>query len=88
MKTTRHVTQRKSRWPWIAATALCLAVGAVAAVDSEAEADREDAEAIASRDWAARQVCAGKAYEWVDDKTLVCFKEIPTHTARAAAAHP
>ena len=30
-----------------------------------------------SRDFAARKVCQGQAFEWADDKTLVCFKERP-----------
>lgn len=59
---------------WIIAAVLTLGVGAIAG--NEAEADREDAEALASRDWAARQVCNGRPFEWLDDKTLVCHREV------------
>lgn len=49
------------------------AVGAPLA--AEAEADQQDAEALSSRDWAARQVCNGRPFSWEDDKTLVCHRE-------------
>lgn len=63
---------------WIAACALAVALGAVAAADTEAQADREDAEALSSREWAGRQVCGpNKTPEWLDDKTLRCLKELP-----------
>lgn len=39
-------------------------------------ADQEDAEARHSRDWAAHQVCKGQPFEWLDDKTLACFREV------------
>lgn len=35
-------------------------------------ADKEDEEAQASRNFAARYTCGNTAYEWVDDKTLRC----------------
>lgn len=66
----------KHAWAWIAGICLPIAVGAYTANDHEAEADRQDAEALASRDLAARAVCKGRAFEWTDDKTLVCFKEV------------
>lgn len=40
-----------------------------------AQADQEDAEARHSRDWAASQVCKGQPFEWLDDKTIVCYRE-------------
>lgn len=44
--------------------------------DAEPEVDQETADALHSRDWAARQVCNGRAFEWTDDKTLVCYREV------------
>lgn len=68
---------------WVAAIALTLAVGWLAAMDhagtratgTALQAAQEDAAALASRDWAARQVCEGRPFEWLDDKTLVCHRE-------------
>ncbi|WP_313074956.1 hypothetical protein [Melaminivora sp.] len=69
---------------WLTAIALSLVIGACAAwADAAPEAGgaaslqaaQEDAAALASRDWAGRQVCAGRAFEWVDDKTLVCHRK-------------
>lgn len=40
------------------------------------EADQQDAEALHSRDWAARQVCDGRAFEWQGD-VLTCYREAP-----------
>lgn len=63
---------------WIAAIVTTLTVGAFAGSDTEAEAGREDAEALASREWAGRQVCGPhKTPEWLDDKTLRCLKDLP-----------
>ena len=39
------------------------------------EADQQDAEALHSRDWAARQVCDGRAFEWQGD-VLTCYREV------------
>ena len=69
---------------WITALLVTLAVGWIAAsVDSshataapEITADEEDRAALASRDWAASQICKGQAFEWLDDKTLVCHREV------------
>lgn len=70
---------------WLAAIALSLIVGACAAwADDAPEGDQptallaaqQDAAAQASRDWAARQVCGGRPFEWADDKTLVCHREV------------
>lgn len=33
---------------------------------------REDAAALASREWVGLQVCKGRTFTWDDDKTLVC----------------
>lgn len=74
----RYPTNSSSRlWPFGVALLLCIAFGAFAAADNEAEADREDAAAISSRDWAAQQVCQGRPFTWEDDKTLVCHRELP-----------
>lgn len=66
---------------WIICFVIVLGVGAVAGHESHAgsdsEADQQDAEAIASRDWAAREVCQGRPFTWEDDKTLVCHREVP-----------
>lgn len=58
----------------IIAAALTIGVGAVAG--NEEEADRQDAEAISSRDWAAREVCEGRPFEWQGD-VLICHRERP-----------
>ncbi len=59
---------------WIIAAVLTLGMGAIAG--HEVEADRQDAEAIASRDWAAREVCEGRPFEWQGD-VLICHRERP-----------
>ena len=59
---------------WIIAAVLTLVMGAIAG--HEVEADRQDAEAIASRDWAAREVCEGRPFEWQGD-VLICHRERP-----------
>lgn len=42
-----------------------------------AQAAQQEAEAIASRQWAGQQVCGPHATpEWLDDKTLVCYREV------------
>lgn len=69
---------------WFTAIALTLVVGWFAAwADSTADrpsaasqAAQEQAAALASRDWVAAQVCAGRPFEWLDDKTLVCHREV------------
>lgn len=63
---------------WIAAIFMVMGVGAIAGSDAEAQADREDAEALNSREWAGQQVCGPRATpEWLDDKTLRCLKNLP-----------
>lgn len=59
---------------WIIAAVLTLGAGAIAG--NEAEADRQDAEALSSRDWAAREVCEGRPFEWQGD-VLICHRERP-----------
>ncbi len=60
---------------WIIAVVLALGLGAIAG--HEAEANHEDAEALASRDWAGQQVCGPHATpEWLDDKTLRCLRNL------------
>lgn len=44
--------------------------------DARTAAAQEEAEALASRDWAASQVCKGQPFTWEDDKTLVCYREV------------
>ncbi|WP_103018139.1 hypothetical protein [Alicycliphilus denitrificans] len=60
---------------WIIAAVLTLGIGAIAG--HEAEADKQDAEAMASREWAGRQACAPDATpEWLDDKTHRCLRNL------------
>lgn len=68
---------------WITAAALVICVGWLAAVERIPEpasaallAAQQDAAATASRDWAARRACEGRPFEWLDDKTLVCHREV------------
>lgn len=60
---------------WLIAAVIALGVGAVAGHDAEQLADQQDAEALASRDYAARDVCKGQPFTWEDDMTLVCHRE-------------
>lgn len=54
---------------------LFLGVGVIAAHEHETLADREDAAAITSREWAGQRVCGPDATpEWIDDKTLQCLR--------------
>lgn len=46
------------------------------APSAAAQAAQEEAEAMASRDWAASQVCKGQPFTWEDDKTLICHREV------------
>lgn len=60
---------------WIFAIAITLGVGAIAA-QADAEADREDAAALSSRELAGQAMCGPRATPvWADDKTLECLKE-------------
>lgn len=62
---------------WIFAIAITLGVGAIAA-QADAEADREDAAALSSREFAGQALCGkGKTAVWTDDKEMDCFKELP-----------
>lgn len=62
---------------WIIAAVLTLGMGALAGHDAEPEADRQDAEALASREWVGQQVCGPHATpEWLDDKTLHCLRNL------------
>ena len=59
------------------AVVIGLGMAAVAAHESEALAEpTELQQAQHSRDFAARKVCQGQAFEWQGD-VLVCFKERP-----------
>lgn len=59
------------------AVVIALGVAAVAAHESEAAAKPTELQQAAhSRDFAARAVCQGQAFEWQGD-VLVCFKERP-----------
>lgn len=62
---------------WLIAAVLALGLGAVAAHEDDTLQGDELQQAQHSRDFAARKVCQGQAFEWADDKTLVCFKERP-----------
>ena len=46
------------------------------------ESAKQDAEAQASRDFAAQQVCGNGSYTWSDDKTLVCQPRKPLMFAK------
>ncbi len=59
------------------AVVAALGLGAVAAHEDEALQGDELQQAQHSRDFAARKVCQGQAFEWADDKTLVCYRERP-----------
>lgn len=58
------------------AVVIGLGMAAVAAHESDAAAEpAELQQAQHSRDFAARKVCQGQAFEWQGD-VLVCFKEV------------
>ena len=60
---------------WIIAAVLTLGVGAIAG--HEAEANRQDDEALASREWAGQKACGPHATpDWLDDKTLRCLRNL------------
>lgn len=51
-----------------------------------AQAAQEEAEAIASREYAAQQACGrGKTPQWIDDKTVECLRPVEQPTRVAAA---
>ena len=59
------------------AVVIGLGMAAVAAHESDAAAEPPELQqAHHSRDFAARKVCQGQAFEWQGD-VLVCFKEQP-----------
>ena len=59
------------------AVVIGLGMAAVAAHESDPAAEpSEQQQAQHSRDFAARKVCQGQAFEWQGD-VLVCFKEVP-----------
>lgn len=59
------------------AVVIGLGMAAVAAHESEAQAEpTELQQAQHSRDFAARKVCQGQAFEWQGD-VLVCYRERP-----------
>lgn len=64
---------------WILGPLIAIGMAAVAgnSHDNSTEADQQDLQAQHSRDFAAHAVCQGRAFEWADDKTLVCHKEQP-----------
>lgn len=63
---------------WIIAAVLTLGMGALAGHDAEPEADRQDAEALASREWAGQQVCGPhRTAMWESDQVLTCHRELP-----------
>lgn len=65
-------------YAWMLAPWVAFGIAAVAGGESEAAPEPTELQQAAnSRDFAARAVCQGQAFEWVDDKTLVCFKERP-----------
>ena len=59
------------------AVVIGLGMAAVAAHESDTAAEPSELQqAQHSRDFAARRVCQGQAFEWQGD-VLVCFKELP-----------
>lgn len=74
---------------WIAAILVVLFLGARAADGfDEAEADRQDAEAISSREWAGLVQCGPHATaDWLDDKTMRCLEHVD-QPQRVAGARP
>ena len=59
------------------AVVIGLGMAAVAAHESDTAAEPSELQqAQHSRDFAARKVCQGQAFEWQGD-VLVCFKELP-----------
>ena len=64
--------------PWIIALLITLGLGHLAAQADSAQADREDAAALSSREFAGQAVCGtGKTAVWADDKTLTCLRNLP-----------
>lgn len=52
------------------------------------EADRQDAEALSSREWAGQRVCGPNATAvWESDKTLTCLRHIDK-PVRVAGGRP
>lgn len=50
-----------------------------------AQAAQEEAEAIASREFAAQWVCGDRTPVWIDDKTIECLRPVEQPTRVAAA---
>ena len=63
---------------WILGPLIAFGMAAVAGTTYEERAEPEELQQQAhnSRDFAARKVCQGQAFEWQGD-VLVCFKELP-----------
>lgn len=62
---------------WFLALIITLGVGHIAA-QASVEADREDAAALSSREFAGQAMCGPRATPvWTDDKSLECLKELP-----------
>lgn len=73
---------------WFVGIAVTVAFGAAAAnfdTTDEREADRQDTEALSSREFAGQAVCGPHATpEWLDDKTLQCLRH---HDDAPSAPH-
>lgn len=62
---------------WLIAAVIALGVGAVAGHEPDVAAEpTELQEAAHSRNFAARAVCQGQAFEWHGD-VLTCYRERP-----------
>lgn len=65
---------------WCIAIVVTVAFGAAASAfgaADEHEADRQDTEALSSREFAGQAVCGPHATaEWLDDKTLQCLRHL------------
>lgn len=65
----------KAAYAWMLAPWVAFGIAALAGAESEAE-PTELQQAAHSRDFAARAVCQGQAFEW-DGDVLVCHREQP-----------
>lgn len=67
----------KSAYAWMFAPWIAFGIAAVAGHESEAATEpTELQQAVHSRDFAARAVCQGQAFEWHGD-VLTCYRERP-----------
>ena len=64
--------------PWIFGLVITLGMGTIAAQADSAQADREDAAALSSREFAGQAMCGkGAAAVWSSNYEMDCLKELP-----------